>query len=75
MRIAKDEISLDPRARRCDLTTRELASLLGALISGLCENASVNDVRDAVRWWAETDSAWRGFEQAKTFEHVKDPRA
>ncbi len=50
--------ALDSRAARTDLTDRECAKLLGACIGGLVQMASLDDVRRAVRWWAENDEAW-----------------
>jgi hypothetical protein len=50
---------LEPEPRRCDLTVREMVSILGGLIGSLCENAAPDKVREAVTWWAVTDAAWR----------------
>jgi hypothetical protein len=47
-----------------NLSSRECAKLIGALLGGLvqqCDN--VETVRDAIRWWAETTSAWEVLEQ------------
>lgn len=50
---------LDPQAARDDLTDRECAKLLGATIGGLMLMAGENEVRRAVRWWAElSDEQW-----------------
>lgn len=57
--------TLDTTAARTDLTSRECAKLLGGSIGGLVEMASIEDVRQAVRWWAETDAAWTLFETHK----------
>jgi hypothetical protein len=46
-----------------NLTERECASLLGGLIGSLINNSSVETVRNAIRWWAETDEAWEGFQR------------
>lgn len=51
---------LDPRPARL-LTSRECAKLLGGMVGGLVGTATIEDVRTAVRWWAETDAAWEGF--------------
>ena len=59
-------MSLSPQAARTDLTDRECAKLLGALIGGLCQQASPQTVRDAVRWWAEADEAWNAMEASTT---------
>lgn len=49
---------LDTRPRRNDLTDRECASILGGVIGTLAGMADREAVRNAVRWWAETDQAW-----------------
>lgn len=49
---------LSPKPARTDLTDRECAKLLGSCIGGLTLMADKQAVRDAVRWWAETDAAW-----------------
>lgn len=54
---------LDPRDTR-ELTNRECAKLLGGTIGALCEMSDAQTVRDAVRWWAEKDEAWRTWEGA-----------
>ena len=51
-------MALDTKPARTDLTDRECAKLLGAVIAGLCQMAPSEAVRAAVRWWAETDAAW-----------------
>jgi hypothetical protein len=52
--------TLDPRPAR-QLTSRECAKILGGVIGGLIDTAKPEDVRAAVRWWAETDEAWEAF--------------
>lgn len=49
---------LDQRPARNDLTSRECAKIVGGTIGVLLQMADASAVRDAVRWWAETDSAW-----------------
>jgi hypothetical protein len=49
---------LDARPARKDLTDREVAKLLGAVVSGLLEMSDAKSVRNAVRWWANSDKAW-----------------
>jgi len=49
---------LDPRPMRKDLTSRECASLIGALLGSLVTFADLAEVRAAVLWWAERDDAW-----------------
>lgn len=49
---------LDPRPLRKDLTSRECASLIGALLGSLVTFADIDDVRSALAWWAENDDAW-----------------
>lgn len=51
---------LSPLPRRADLTDRECASLIGGLLGSMVQNADIESVRNAVRWWAETDEAWEG---------------
>jgi len=48
---------------REDLTDRECAKILGSLIGGLVQMAPAENVRAAVRWWAETDEAWPAIEE------------
>lgn len=50
---------LDARPARMDLTSRECSKLIGALLGGLAQMADVDQLRIAVRWWAETDEAWQ----------------
>lgn len=40
------------------LTLRELTRILGGLIGTFCDFCAPEDVRRAVRWWAETDVVW-----------------
>lgn len=51
-------VKLEPEARRKDLTIREMTSIIGGLVGGLCENSDPKKVRLAFKWWAETDAAW-----------------
>ena len=60
------ELSVQPS--RTDLTDRECARLLGAVLSGLCLMADKQSVRDAVRWWAESDEAWRAMYSASDLD-------
>ena len=55
-------MNLDPRPAR-ELTDRECSKILGALIGGLTGMAPVKTVRDAIRWWAENDAAWKLMER------------
>lgn len=69
-------MSLDSRPARTDLTTRECAKLIGSTIGGLLEMAPLENIRQAVRWWAENDEAWQvlplGLTEAKKiFAKVK----
>jgi len=54
---------LSTMAARTDLTDREASKLLGSLIGGLLDMAPVEEVRNAVRWWAENDEAWAYMEK------------
>lgn len=53
-------MALDPRPGRTDLTSRECAKLIGGTIGCLVGMASVDAVREAIRWWAgpEAKDAW-----------------
>lgn len=51
-------VRLDERPARTDLTSREVARLLGGFVGALCDMSSAETVREAMRWWAETDAAW-----------------
>lgn len=50
---------LDSRPARRDLTNRECTILLGSFLGGLSEMAKPETVREACRWWADTDVAWQ----------------
>jgi hypothetical protein len=50
---------LSTEASRTDMTDRECAAILGSIIGGLAHLSDVATVRNAVRWWAETDEAWQ----------------
>lgn len=51
------KLSTDPNLlHKCK--SREAASVLGMVIGGLLPFMKLEDVRDAVRWWAETDEVW-----------------
>jgi hypothetical protein len=57
---------LDSRAARTDLTDRECSKLLGGTIGGLMLMAGENEVRRAIRWWADlTDEQWAQFVTAE----------
>jgi hypothetical protein len=43
---------------RKDLTDRECSSILGGVIGGLASMTDLEKIRNAVRWWAESDDAW-----------------
>lgn len=62
---------LDPRPARTDLTSREFARILGGLLGGLILLGDLGDLREAVRWWAETDAAWQGFEKMKASPFIR----
>jgi hypothetical protein len=50
---------LDERPARDDLTSREVAKLLGGMIGSLCHMANVAEVRTAVEWWGSaSDETW-----------------
>lgn len=56
---------LDTRPIRKDLTDRECCAALGGLLGGLIRLADLESLRNAVRWWAETDEAWKVLEETK----------
>ena len=63
MNNQKKPLSKEPR--RTDLTDRECCSIIGGVIGGLASCADIESVRNAVRWWAETDEAWMQMKSAK----------
>jgi len=66
----KAPIRLNPEPAR-ELTLRECVKTLGGLIGGL--SAGWTDpavVRDAVRWWAENDEAWRQIKGADAMQRM-----
>ncbi len=56
---------LSPKPRRTDFTDREFCNIIGGLLGGLTHAGEIDDLRNAVRWWAETDQAWEGLRIAK----------
>jgi hypothetical protein len=60
-------MALDTRPPRNDLTSRECAKLIGGLLGGLCEQASIEDVKQAIDWWSRNESAWNAFRKMKTY--------
>jgi hypothetical protein len=50
---------LDPKPARTDLTDRECAKLIGGLIGTLGELAPLENIRAAVKWWAENEEPWK----------------
>ncbi|MFA4971416.1 MAG: hypothetical protein WC683_02300 [bacterium] len=55
-----DKPKLDTREAR-QLTSRECCKILGGTIGVLAQMASLEDVRTAVRWWAETEEVWTAY--------------
>ncbi|HEY1209991.1 MAG TPA: hypothetical protein VGE85_11525 [Terracidiphilus sp.] len=49
---------LETSPSRRDLSDRECSTIIGAVIGGLTQLADIDDIRNAVRWWAENDGAW-----------------
>lgn len=60
-----ERVKLDPNKARTDLTSREIAKLLGGFIGGLIEMAELDEIETAVKWWAENPEAWEHFEKIK----------
>ena len=50
---------LSTKPAREDLTDRELTKIIGSLIGGLAQMTTVDELRNAVRWWADNDDAWQ----------------
>lgn len=40
------------------LTVKDCKRLIGSLIGGLTTLADASDVREAIKWWAESDKVW-----------------
>ena len=60
----KETVHLSEQPNRlAAVTDREIACILGGLIGGLAQYCSIDKVRRAVQWWAETDEAWIQYEQ------------
>jgi len=59
-------VILDPRPSR-NLTSRECAKILSGLIGSLCQNADIDDVKRAIDWWSQNDTAWVTFRQMKAY--------
>lgn len=58
------QVTLNEDPARNDLTDREAAKLIGSFIGALTQMAGVNNVRRAVRWWAQQgDDVWSVFEE------------
>lgn len=51
MHLTKEQV-------RTDLTDRECARIIGGIIGSLCGMTNTDTVRNAIKWWALTDSAW-----------------
>jgi len=54
--LVKKALSILPA--RTDLTDREFTKILGGVLGGLGTMGTQENLRNAVRWWAETDEAW-----------------
>jgi hypothetical protein len=63
--MATKKQPLNSNPSRGDLTDRECAAMLGSVIGGLINLSDVEAIRNAVRWWAETDAAWRPMQNLK----------
>lgn len=61
---------------RMDLTDRECSKLLGGTIGALLQMATMNDVRNAVRWWAGLDNThWNAIAKGTRLIHEQAARA
>lgn len=63
-------VKLDPNEARTDLTSREVAKLLGGFIGGMTEMAALDEIQTAVKWWAETPEAWEELEKINELKEV-----
>lgn len=53
-------------------TSRECSRILGSIIGGLTQFTPIENVRDAVRWWAETDKAWEALDGLSKLTNLSD---
>ncbi len=60
-------VKLDERPARDDLTDRECAKLIGGFLGGLIGQADVDDVKRAIDWWSQNQSAWTSFRKIKEY--------
>ncbi len=58
---------LDPKPVRCDLTNTECVKLIGGLLSSLCEQTSIETVKEAIDWWSQAKSPWQAFHTMKAY--------
>lgn len=56
---------LDKRPARKNLTSREIAKILGGLLGALLGMAALEDLQNAVGWWHDTPEAWQGLKKAQ----------
>jgi hypothetical protein len=56
---------LDERPARTDLTSREIAKLLGGFFGALLQMTDVDEIATAVQWWHQTPEAWDGLRATK----------
>jgi hypothetical protein len=61
------DMSLDTRPARNDLTSRECAKLIGGLLASLCEQASIEEVKEAVDSWSRNQTVWDAFRRMKAY--------
>ncbi len=54
--LLKDQTEY-PSVRR-DLTDRECAGVLGGLVGAMVQMAPIDQIRNALAWWSETDEPW-----------------
>lgn len=52
---------------RGDLTSRECAKIIGGLLGSLTGVAAIDDVKCAIDWWSQNESAWNSFRQMKAY--------
>jgi hypothetical protein len=52
-------MKLTTEPARTDLTDRECAKVIGAILGGLAQMTDLATVKRAMKWWVETPAAWQ----------------
>ena len=61
------KVTLDSMPSRTDLTSRECAKIIGGLLGSLTGVAAIDDVKCAIDWWSQNESAWNSFRRMKAY--------